>query len=568
MMGRAFYNMPGGVFHCVDLQTGELIYEKPGQVDAAQNIRQKTAAVSYTRTEIAVEQYAALAPTPYLWQFGRTQWKMYDPVTGSVVRTFNNVPNLQSGTFYGPLLQEGNPIFYCHSQTGWNTTIFERLAVNQLYKWDLFEATGDDWTTGVVWNVSMKQPDGTGPGEGGRSSGLHLSADGSVVAVLSMGEDFVYGFNTTTGELEYKADVGFRIMGALVNAYGLIPQWDSVGSQVHGIDAKTGNTLWVSDKIGTYPWGVQTRVRSAAYGMLYLPDYDGIHAINATTGKYVWTFKFGETTETPFNTWAFYAAPTIADGKLYGATGEHSPSNPRIRGNKVYCVDAFTGDLIWSMSGAMAAGYRGGSIAENVFLGGSENDGLLYAIAKGKTETTVEAPLTAVAAGQRITIRGSVMDMSPAQPGTPAIADEDMGAWMNYLHNERPVPMTPADGESWGTPVDVNGVPVKLIVVHPDGNVEWIYTRTTDMYGHFAHSYEPPTEGIYKIIATFDGSKSYWPSAAETAISVTPGSSPAQQFGWQELAEAPITTEVAIIAAVAVVAVIGVAAFWILRKRK
>jgi hypothetical protein len=88
------------------------------------------------------------------------------------------------------------------------------------------------------------------------------------------------------------------------------------------------------------------------------------------------------------------------------------------------------------------------------------------------------------------------------------------------------------------------------------------------MYGNFGHMYVPPTEGLYKVIAQFDGSKSYWPSTAETMVGVTPGSSPAQQFSWQELAEAPITTEVAIIAAVAVGIVIGVAGYWMLKKRQ
>jgi hypothetical protein len=137
-----------------------------------------------------------------------------------------------------------------------------------------------------------------------------------------------------------------------------------------------------------------------------------------------------------------------------------------------------------------------------------------------------------------------------------------------HAHAEARAMTIPTD-DKWGTPVNVNGVAVKLIVVHPDGNVEVMYTHTTDMYGHYSHIYEPPTEGIYRIIVQFDGSKSYWSSSSETSFGVTWGPSPALQFDWQELAEASIhTTEHAIIAAVAVAAVILVAAFWILRKRR
>ena len=75
--------------------------------------------------------------------------------------------------------------------------------------------------------------------------------------------------------------------------------------------------------------------------------------------------------------------------------------------------------------------------------------------------------------------------------------------------------------------------------------------------------------GARRIIASFDGSKSYWPSAAETPIGVSAGQSSAQQFSWQESTEIPIiTTEVAIIAAIAFAAVIGVAAYVVLRKRQ
>jgi hypothetical protein len=234
------------------------------------------------------------------------------------------------------------------------------------------------------------------------------------------------------------------------------------------------------------------------------------------------------------------------------------------RGNKLFCFDAHTGEHIWNISGAIDPN----AIAEGYLVGDSENDGFLYCFGKGETAVEVSAPDTTMTKGTSVLIKGSVLDMSPAQPGTPAIADKDMSAWMNYMHMQRLEPKTSPIDDHWGTPVDVTGVPVKLLVVHPDGNVEWIYTRTTDRYGHFEHMYVPPTEGIYKIIAQFDGSDSYWPSVAETAIGVTPGSSPAQQFGWHELAETPITTEVAIIAAVSVAIVLGIVSYWMLKKRQ
>jgi len=44
-------------------------------------------------------------------------------------------------------------------------------------------------------------------------------------------------------------------------------------------------------------------------------------------------------------------------------------------------------------------------------------DGYMYVIGKGKSETTVTAPDVAVPKGTAMTIKGTVLDQSPAQPG-------------------------------------------------------------------------------------------------------------------------------------------------------
>jgi hypothetical protein len=45
-----------------------------------------------------------------------------------------------------------------------------------------------------------------------------------------------------------------------------------------------------------------------------------------------------------------------------------------------------------------------------------------------------------------------IVDLSPAQPGTAARSDEDMGAWMEYLHRQMP------------KPTDAKGVSVVLLI--------------------------------------------------------------------------------------------------------
>jgi hypothetical protein len=292
-----------------------------------------------------------------------------------------------------------------------------------------------------------------------------------------------------------------------------------------------------------------------------------------STGQIKWKWSVGSTTETPFGNWAFSYDLAIADGKLYVGSVEHSPTQPLTRGNRLSCIDAFTGKSIWNVSGTFNNIYAGSqAIADGYLVTQNTNDGKMYCFGKGKTETTVSIQDDVVAKGNSVLIKGTVMDMSPAQEGTPAIADEYMSEWMNYVHMQRPEPMTSPTDDNWGTAVDVTGVPVELRVVHLNGSVEWISTVSSDGYGMFGHEWSPPEEGLYKIMATFAGSDSYWPSTEETLLSVGPAPEPSVPVEPEPLpppAEAPfITTEVAIIIAVAVVAVIGVAAFWILRKRQ
>jgi outer membrane protein assembly factor BamB len=557
MMGRVYYNMPGGVFHCVDLRTGELLWEKPGSITLGQHIRPTTR--DPTRGTPETQSTTAV---PYLWGLG-SSWIRYDALTGAVVQTIENVDRPARHSFgssgnFGTTWFEADPVVFVVRQSGWNTTIPSRLAENELIRWNREKVTGNDWMTGIEWRVSLKNPDGTGPGEGARSSYLKVSPDRTVGAVATTGQDDYYGYDLTTGAQLWANKVDhFRMLSTnalMVSPEGIFVSGDSVTLKFYGYDVKTGNELWESDPIGEYPWGSSEITYGAAYGNIHIQSYDGyIYSVDYTTGKLNWKFHAGDTTETAFGNWAPYIRPCIADGKVYIATTEHTPTQPRIRGNMLFCLDAYTGAHIWNISGFASSQ---GFIAEGTLMRVNENDGCMYAFSKGKTETTVDAPLTAVPKGTGVVIRGSVLDMSPAQAGTPAIADEDMGGWMSYMHMQKPMPM------------DVTGVPVKLLVVHPDGNVEWIYTRTTDMYGHFEHMYIPPTEGTYKILACFDGSESYWPSVAETAIAVQPGSSAAQQFAWQESAETSlITTEVAIIAAVAVAVVIGIVSYWMLREK-
>ena len=156
-----------------------------------------------------------------------------------------------------------------------------------------------------------------------------------------------------------------------------------------------------------------------------------------------------------------------------------------------------------------------GAVADGYLTAGNSYDGYMYVFGKGKSATTVTAPQTAVAKGTSVLIQGTVLDQSPAQPGTPCVSKDSMATYMEYLHMQHPI-----DGLDHN--ITVTGVPVLLLAVDSNGNAINIGTTTSDVSGTFGMAWTPPNEGTYKIIATFAGDDSYGSSWAETRVSIGP----------------------------------------------
>ena len=200
------------------------------------------------------------------------------------------------------------------------------------------------------------------------------------------------------------------------------------------------------------------------------------------------------------------------------------------------------------------------AIADGILLGANTYDGYIYAFGKGPTAIEVSAPQTTVASGSTVLIQGTVLDQSPAQPGTPCVSKESMATYMEYLHMQKPIP----DGYV------VTGVPVMLLACDSSGNVIEIDTVTSDL-GGFRHEWTPPDEGLYTITATFMGDDSYGSSWAATGLSVGPAPEPAPEYGspeWPADPEAPAYTTIdLVLVAVAVVTICLVLyTLWTVRK--
>jgi hypothetical protein len=145
-------------------------------------------------------------------------------------------------------------------------------------------------------------------------------------------------------------------------------------------------------------------------------------------------------------------------------------------------------------------------------------DNQVYAIAKGPTQTTVDAPNLAAAAGQSVVISGTVMDISAATKQTQALArfpngvaaasDASTSKWMEYVYMQQ------------NKPTDFTGVTVTINVVDANGNYRTVGTATTDMNGFYSFKWTPDITGKYTVVATFAGNNGYYGSSSEAAFAV------------------------------------------------
>jgi hypothetical protein len=287
-----------------------------------------------------------------------------------------------------------------------------------------------------------------------------------------------------------------------------------------------------------------------AYGKLYAGGYGGIlYCYDVKTGAPLWTYRVADPYYLEAKWGGNYnvANMLFADGKVYVFSGEHSPDDPKERGSLLRCVDAQNGQELWTIPFYDPSWATNPSIADGVLVHFNAYDNQIYAFGKGQSATTVSAPQTVVPQGTSVMITGTVTDQSTGAKDTPAIADADMTAWMEYLYYQQPCP------------ANANGVPVKLSAIDENGNAINIGTVTSDAYGNYAIAWTPTSAGQYKIVSTFEGSKAYWSSYASTSLGISGSAA-------EETTTAFSTVDIAIIAAVFIAILIGIVNLLFIKK--
>jgi hypothetical protein len=295
-----------------------------------------------------------------------------------------------------------------------------------------------------------------------------------------------------------------------------------------------------------------------------------IWAINTTTGKVVWyantTMWSGPSgTETPYNIWPVwvFSSSCVSNDVGYFAGG-HEYNPPLFHGAQLYAVNMTDGSLVWKQ---LCTSVTSTIIAYGKVVALNAYDNQLYCWGKGPSAITVQAPAIGVTTETPITITGSIMDVSPGinqllvksnfANGLPCVSDDSESAFMEAVYQQQQMPN------------NVTGVPITINVLDANNNFRTIGTATSDGTGHFGLTWTPDIPGNFEVIASFQGSNSYYPSSSITYFSA---SLPATTTAPTVTAQINVATTSDLMlyivgAAIAIIIVMAIGFAFVLRKK-
>jgi outer membrane protein assembly factor BamB len=601
MQGILYYTAPlghsgsGGGYYAVDLRTGEEVWHREDLGGLSETGYWTPITKGEIYTFDTENQHGAGGGI--LWRVIGSTWMAYDAFTGKWVYNLTDVP---SGTEV--YTEKGEIVRYVldydtTAKSGWLalwnfTQADDARGGFGSYRFNQWRPNGANINTSTAysWNVTINA-DLTGnsrpsiaailPGDIilGVSSNILPSVSRftimpdpyTVWAISDKPNDrgrllWIKNYPAPSGNLT-------RTLGPVDPVNRVWTMSDAENFQWLGYSLEDGNPLWGPTNfelrdIQFFAGGEGSGQRGlTAYGNIYVQGYGGeLFAFSTKNGTMIWKYNNTDSgLETPWGLRPIFIA-AVCDGKVYAFNNEHSPNTPLYKGNRIYCIDAFTGEEIYTMLGwAGQVGGRGLStsvLADGILAYYSYYDNQIYAVGKGPSATSVSIQRDVMTHGDSVLVQGTVTDISAGTEkneqaarfpnGVPAVSDESMDDWMAYVYMQKP------------RPTDVVGVNVTISVLDPNNNCYEVGTTTTDADGFFKLLFEPLVPGEYIVYATFAGSASYWPSHAQAALFVE--DAPAATAEPTPVVQAPVemyftVSTVAIIVAIAIVAVL------LLRKR-
>ena len=452
------------------------------------------------------------------------------------------------------------------------------------------------------WNISIPSLTGTGWSVGLASLGIIPLVSPGNMLLLTQGTfggkpgDYyatvsAYPANITAVNLK-TGQVGNAMwtktyQPAPGNNTRLITDWDPSNGVFIFADKETMLHYGYSLADGSQLWGptvlpddftadynfMAIGLERTAYGKLFWSGYSGIlYCYDVKTGDLLWTYGNGgegnstySGLNTPYGHYPTFIS-TIADGKVYLDTTEHSPNSPLYKGARLRAVNATDGSELWTILDYGNQMYGGQSpVADGYLTTLNSYDSQIYSYGKGPSSITVEAPMADIVQGSGLVIRGTVLDISAGTQqeqqkadfpnGVPVVSDASQSVWMEYVYMQKP------------KPTDVTGVPVSIDVIDANGNHRNIGSTTSDASGAFSLQWVPDIEGKYTVIATFAGSESYWPSSSETSFAVDHAAPTPSPYPVVNLPPTDMYIAASVAAIIIAIVIVGVILALMLRKR-
>jgi outer membrane protein assembly factor BamB len=561
-----------------DLRTGEILWHRYDM--------NSTLYCGQVYNYISPNQYGGLA---YLWTrsggFGGTgYWSMYDAATGNWIL---DIVDAQTSGMLVSSPEDGSLLQYYINYTDntlnlWNSSrciLVSASGTGDPNGWSWRPRSGAiPFEYGIEWSAPIATEIDGNPirlsFSGGQSNGnIGITGDAIILAQMGGGTgswinwEVYAGYSLTDGHqmflINNTVSAWSKVVSYSIND-GRFVQMVASDAVINCFSASTGQKLWTAAFPDNNLWVYLAVYRPvSAYGLMYSSTFDGhCYAWNDTTGELVWDWYAGNAgLNTVYNSWPVKTIELVADGKVF-LNGGHTYNPPMFRGSHAYALNATTGEEVWSILSFCESNSPVVAAADGTVLMPKAYDNLLYAYGKGRSATTVEAPLTAITNGDSVVIRGTVTDQSPGQTclgipaaGTPAIADVYMSHWMEYLYEQQP------------RPSNATGVEVTVSVLDPNSNVYDVGTTTSNADGTYGLTFTPPVPGLYEVIATFAGSESYYSSHAATYLSVVeaPAASPSPTPMPASMADLYFIPSV--IGIIVAIVVVGVVIILMQRKR-
>jgi outer membrane protein assembly factor BamB len=588
MWGRLYYELPvtfsggGGGWMCVDLKTGEEIWYQPLGVSGS---GMSDPSFGYYYDWDDPNQHGIVNPS---WLFTNNFGASIHPRYGTYGQL--NLTSVPSGyELRGP---KGETLRYNTYNAGsssnpdyhvrqWNSSkVFTsqtgtRTANNpSAFDWDiplpiLNGMTGGSITTRFVeYNKILVGSNGSSTA-GTNAPQYHRPSPVTFWAVNLDPDSPNFGEKIWMENIEQSTpdntNVIFERAGEGILCFVRTPKQSWIGYSMY-----TGEKLWETGNLSdinpfgyySFPSLIHVASSTIAYGTLFTGGYVGhVSAWNITTGELMW--RYAAPTQQRIFLYYTLMLGTVADGKIYVGTHEHSADTPLFKGNRIRALNVTTGEEVWTMAG-WAHPYTF-AIADGVLIYWNNYDHQVYAVGKGPTSTTVSIQDDIITHGDSVLIKGTVTDISAGTKqqeqamrfpnGVPAVSEDSMAAWMEYVYMQK------------ARPANATGVDVLIDVLDSNGNYRNIGTATSDASGFFSFYWTPDIPGKYTVIARFAGSEGYWQSSAETAFNVeeapeaTPPPTP-EPASAAELYFMPMS-----IGIIVAIAVVGVVLILMLRKR-